>query len=205
MLYPTLFPYGIGGFENRHRVVPIGLENHIKHMLALADKRFQQHYSFMFVAFNILQRRKLLLHTSLRVSRSNFDTWARRFAYVSTEAINNLASQTSNGAQPIPATDDERLALELMKEVKTISSNVPGSPESRLIMRNEIRANILSLGVPSFFITVNPVLCFRLHLSFLSRLSPKRPFTRQHELILSCYLSYLILTFLYLLSYLLRY
>ena len=33
MLYPTLFPYGIGGFDDRRRLVPIGLENHVKHML----------------------------------------------------------------------------------------------------------------------------------------------------------------------------
>ena len=156
MLYPTLFPYGIGGFEDRRRVVPIGLENHVKHMLALADRRFQRHYSFMFVAFNVNQRRKLLLHTSLRVNRNNFDSWAQRFVNVSTVAINSPTSRASTGIQPIPASDEERLVCELMKEVKIISSNVPGSPESRLTMRNEIRANILSLGVPSFFITVNP-------------------------------------------------
>ena len=51
MLYPTLFPYGIGGFEDRRKLVPIGFENHIRHMLALDDRRFQEHYSFMFVAF----------------------------------------------------------------------------------------------------------------------------------------------------------
>ena len=168
MLYPTLFPYGIGGFEDRRRAVPIGLENHVKHMLALADKRFQQHYSFMFVVFNVLQRRKLLLHTSLRVSQNNFDTWARRFACVSTEAINSLAAQTSTGFQPTPATDDERLALELMKEVRAISSNIPGSPESLLTRRNEIRATILSLGVPSFFITVNPADVYNPIIKFLT-------------------------------------
>lgn len=156
MLYPTLFPYGTGGFEDRRTVVAIGLENHVRHMLALADKQFQQHYSFMFVVFSVLQRRKLLLHTSLRVNRGNFHSWAQHFTCVSTEAINSLAERMSSGSQPSPVTEDERLALELMKEVKAISSNVPGLPDSRLTMRNEIRANILSLGVPSFFITVNP-------------------------------------------------
>ena len=52
---------------------------------------------------------------------------------------------------------DERLALGLMKEVKAISGNIPGSPEYRLTMRNEIHMVILSLGVPSFFVTVNPM------------------------------------------------
>jgi len=156
MLYPSLFPYGTGGFEDRRRAVPIGLENHVKHMLVLADKRFQEHYSFMFVVFNVIQRRKLLLHTSLRVKRNNFDSWARRFTDVSMEAIRALSDRTAAGAPPKATTDEERKVLELMKEVKLISANIPGSAASRLTMRNEIRANILSLGVPSFYITVNP-------------------------------------------------
>jgi hypothetical protein len=156
MLYPTLFPYGIGGFEDRSRPVPIGFENHVKHMLALNDSRFQEHYSFMFVAFNIIQRRKLLLHTSLRVNRKNFNNWAQRFADVSVDAIQVLVERSSGGSQPTATTDDEQRALDLLKEVKLISANIPGSAASRLTMRNEIRANIISLGVPSFYVTVNP-------------------------------------------------
>lgn len=87
---------------------------------------------------------------------------------MSTEAINSLTARASTGAQPTATNDDERLALELMKEVKTISSNVPGSPDSRLTMRNEIRANILSLGVPSFFITVNPADVYNPIVKFLA-------------------------------------
>lgn len=107
MLYPTLFPYGIGGFEDRQRQVPISFENHVKHMLALNDRRFQEHYSFMFVAFNILQQRKLLLHTSLRVNRKNFSNWAQRFADVSLDAIQALGERSLGGSHPIAETNDE--------------------------------------------------------------------------------------------------
>jgi len=55
-----------------------------------------------------------------------------------------------------------------MKEVKAISCNVPGSPESHLTMRNEICANILSFGVPSFFITVNPADVYNPVVKFLA-------------------------------------
>jgi len=168
MLYPTLFPYGIGGFEDRRRLVPIGFDNHVKHMLALNDRRFQEHYSFMFVAFNITQRRKLLLHTSLRVNRKNFDNWARRFSDVSIDAMQALAERTSSGAQPTAESDDERQVIDLLKEVKVISANIPGSAASRLTMRNEIRANILSLGVPSFYVTVNPADVYNPIVRFLS-------------------------------------
>ena len=55
-----------------------------------------------------------------------------------------------------------------MREVKAISSNIPGSPECRLTMRNKIRAMILSLGVPSFFVTVNPADVYNPIVKFLA-------------------------------------
>ena len=54
-MYPTLFPYGIGGFEEESRKHKISLKRHVKHLLQLNDKRFQEHHSFSFIAFNILQ------------------------------------------------------------------------------------------------------------------------------------------------------
>ncbi|KAG1792597.1 uncharacterized protein HD556DRAFT_1215361, partial [Suillus plorans] len=87
MIYPTLFPYGLGGFEQSVRMSKIGMSRHAKHLFSLADRRFQEHYSFLFSVFNVLQRRELLLHTSLRVKRSNFHSAARKFASVSPETV----------------------------------------------------------------------------------------------------------------------
>jgi len=76
MIYPTLYPYGIGGFEDSHREVPVSLKRHVKHLFNMSDRRFQEHHSFMFTVFNILQRRAILLHTSLKVKAQNFDSVA---------------------------------------------------------------------------------------------------------------------------------
>ncbi|KAJ3911578.1 hypothetical protein F5877DRAFT_93758 [Lentinula edodes] len=35
MIYPTLFPYGIGGFEDYHRSVCVSLKRHVKYLLNL--------------------------------------------------------------------------------------------------------------------------------------------------------------------------
>ena len=87
MIYPTLFPYGVGGFEDKTRKVPISMKRQVKHLCSLSDKRFQEHYSFLFTAFNILRRRAVLLHTSLKTRKSAFPTLAEDFASVSQEAI----------------------------------------------------------------------------------------------------------------------
>jgi hypothetical protein len=67
MIYPTLYPYGLGGFEDCTHKSALSLKAHVKHLLNLTDRRFQEHPSFLFSAFNILQRRAVLLQTSLKV------------------------------------------------------------------------------------------------------------------------------------------
>jgi len=156
MLYPTLFPYGIGGVEDKRRMVTISFENHVKHLLSLADRRFQEHYSFLFTAFNIIQRRKLLLHTSLKVKRTSFRSWAEKFKSISPTTIEGLVAKSSDGKYPVAQNDEERNVLELMRDVNTVTSHIPGSAAARVNMRNEIRALTMKVGLPSFFITVNP-------------------------------------------------
>ncbi|KAJ7740120.1 hypothetical protein B0H16DRAFT_1664507 [Mycena metata] len=38
MMYPTLFPYGLGGLEDKSRRTPLGFKRHIKHLFNLADR-----------------------------------------------------------------------------------------------------------------------------------------------------------------------
>ena len=87
MIYPTLFPYGIGGFEENLQSSKLTMKTQIKHLFKLTDRHFQEHYSFLFTAFNILQWCAILLHTSLKVKQSNFNAIADRFATVSPESV----------------------------------------------------------------------------------------------------------------------
>ncbi|KAJ6560619.1 hypothetical protein DFH09DRAFT_1247852 [Mycena vulgaris] len=67
MMYPTLFPYGLGGLEDPRRRSPIAFRRHIKHLFNLEDRRFQEHYSFFLVPSHLPQftsyRRGWLLAT----------------------------------------------------------------------------------------------------------------------------------------------
>lgn len=66
MCFPTLFPYGIGGSDDPDRPNPISLKCYTKHLFSCTDSCFQLHYSFLFIVFNILQRREMLLWTCLK-------------------------------------------------------------------------------------------------------------------------------------------
>jgi len=156
MLYPTLFPYGCGGFEDCKRVKRISLKEHVKYLFSLSDKRFQTHYSFLFTAFNILQRRSLLLGSSLKVKKASFARFAKGFCSVSSEAVEQVLERIEKGEGITAHTDEERRALRLMKEVNLVTGKVPGSSAARVAMRNEIRALTMTHGMPSFYVTINP-------------------------------------------------
>src|ERR1700722_8524980 len=157
LMYPTLFPYGIGGFDDRNRSAKLSMRRQVKHFLQLSDRRFQEHPTFIFTAFNILQRRAMLLHTKLKTEKSNFKQMAEQFASVSSETIHAVAEKLKNEQQQkISWSDDERKIADLMQQVNTITGYVEGSAAARVHMRNEIRGLMIDQGLPSFYITINP-------------------------------------------------
>jgi hypothetical protein len=155
-LYPTLYPYGCGGFEDRSRSKIISMKEHTKWLFTLRDQRWKRHHSFLFSVFNILQRRALLLGSSLKVKRAAFNQFAQNFASVSSTAVEKVLVRIENGNGVTAKTEEERKVLRLMKEVNLVTAKVPGSSASRVAMRNEIRALTMTHGMPSFYITVNP-------------------------------------------------
>ena len=155
-LYPTLFPYGCGGFEDRCRKKPISMKEHVKTIFSWHDNRFQTHYSFLFTVFNMLQRRALLLGCSLKVKKASFSRFAKQFSSVSSQAVARVLERVEKGERLTIETDEDRQVLRLMKEVNLVTSKVQGSSASRVAMRNEIRALTMTHGMPSFYVTINP-------------------------------------------------
>jgi len=171
LTYPTLFPYGVGGFEDLQRTSSLSFKRQVKHFLSLADHQFQEHHSFLFTVFNILQRQSILLHTSLKVKCSSFDHFAEEFWGISSKAIHRVCDQLSqsyNNSAFKSATPEEHRILQLMKEVNVINSHVPGSSAAQVAMRNEIRALIIAYGLPSFYITINPADVYNPLVKFLA-------------------------------------
>src|SRR5258708_3150200 len=93
IFYPTLFP---GGF-NRKRKSHLSFQSQGRHFFSLLDTRFQEHYSFLFVFFNMLQRRAVPIQTKLKTSRFQFASVASDFANVSVGAIQAVLDRVSRG------------------------------------------------------------------------------------------------------------
>ncbi|KAF8238719.1 hypothetical protein L208DRAFT_1061105, partial [Tricholoma matsutake] len=48
-MYPTLFPFGIGGFEDPTQPVPISFQQQANYCISLSDLSFRYYHSFIFV------------------------------------------------------------------------------------------------------------------------------------------------------------
>lgn len=75
-MFLTLFPFGIGGFEDKARQTGLSFQQQAQYYLNIPDCSFQYHYSFIFIILNIWQRRAAHLHTSFTVKNSKFNSVA---------------------------------------------------------------------------------------------------------------------------------
>ncbi|KAK0469454.1 uncharacterized protein EV420DRAFT_1258614, partial [Desarmillaria tabescens] len=105
----------------------------------------------------MLQCRAMLLHTGLKVKRKAFPSVASRFADVSPEAVHIVLECISCGDYKSSYSPEEKRVLTLMNEVRAVTSHVAASSSSKSGMRNEIRGLMFEKGMPSFYITINPV------------------------------------------------
>ncbi|KIY65100.1 hypothetical protein CYLTODRAFT_339289, partial [Cylindrobasidium torrendii FP15055 ss-10] len=165
-LFPTLFPYGTGYFEDPIReCLPgtrhIGLAAHAKFLLSNIA-RFQTHLSLMFVIHNILLIRRSSYNSRLTVRRS---WWPRAMAAMREVDSNTLkllgekmkAKRAMNDySRYEPTNDKERAAMELMAYVDYVDDHIPGSTGEIKKMREEIRAISRANGTPTLFFTLNP-------------------------------------------------
>ena len=155
-MYPTLFPYGLGGIGEPGREEKMSFNVHTNYFFDLADRVFRYHHSFMFVVFNILQRRMAHLQTHLTCKKSHFDKVAAKLTSVLAQSLINLANKLENEGLVSELGQEEKNIFALLSQVNAISTRVPGSEASKKFARNEIMSYIGYIGISHIFLTINP-------------------------------------------------
>ena len=152
-LFPTLFPYGYDALDESSRPTAVSLIQYIRYLLTYEDRRFEKHHSFMFVVFNMMQRRQACWNGSLMASRPYFRDTAAELQSLTTKEIETvLMSSTKHTFSSIT---NQRINM-LLKRIRTVGGNVIGSAHSRTALRSQIHALIFNQGLPSIFMTINP-------------------------------------------------
>ena len=109
--------------------------------------------SFIFVNFNILQRRTACSRARILVTRPYFTSQATEINHITAAEVKTVLSNIeSNG---LNCDTNPRISA-LLKQVKTVAGTVMGSNQARAKCRVELHAQIFCSGLPSIFITINP-------------------------------------------------
>ncbi|OBZ77801.1 hypothetical protein A0H81_02179 [Grifola frondosa] len=156
-MFPWLFPYGLGGFENVRIRTRLDRIMHVRHLLMYADRRFQTDECFPFMAFNHEQIRSSTHGGYLLTSRKNFPAVVDKIMNLNLAALDGLIERGRHGEYVQSQTEEEKRCFELMSIVDHVAGHVQGSATSRKYQRTEIKSLIIALGVPVFFITFAPV------------------------------------------------
>ena len=152
-LYPTLFCYGRGAPEDQSRPVHINFREHIRYLLSYNDRRFETNHSFLFVVFNLLQRRQACFQAQLIAARPYFQTTAHDIQSLRSKDI-EMALKLNLAKTPL--SESNGTLNKLLQHVRTIGGRVMGSAYSRTALRTRLHALIYNQGLPSIFLTINP-------------------------------------------------
>jgi hypothetical protein len=157
MMFPHLFPYGLGGIGSTDsKIVKMSEIMHKRRLLMYHDKRFQCDPYFPLVAFNHEQIKKSTTGGYLLTQRNNFDKIAERLMNINIGVLSDLSERLSKGERVKPETDAEKNCYQVISDLDHVAGNVHGSITSKKYMRNEIWSLISYLGAPSWFITFAP-------------------------------------------------
>ncbi|CAF3374280.1 unnamed protein product, partial [Rotaria sp. Silwood2] len=152
-LYPTLFCYGRGAPEDQSRPIEIKFKEHIRYLLSYNDRRFETSNSFIFVVFNLLQRRDACFHAQLIATKPYFQAFANEIQSINSK---HIEMALENNSKRTHRTDSNRTLNKPLQHIKTVGGRVMGSAYSRTALRTRIHALIFNQGLPSIFLTLNP-------------------------------------------------
>ncbi|PPR07084.1 hypothetical protein CVT24_010921 [Panaeolus cyanescens] len=157
LMFPWLFPYGLGGVGQDYHKGLISRETHLQWLLMYYDKRFQRDPNFVIVAFNQQMIRQSTSGSFMMMKRSNFDNFVLSMNELDPSVLASLATRMREGEFVVPQTPEEKRCFSMLDQIDYIGSRVDGSLSQKKFQRNELWSMISFLNTPYFFITVTPI------------------------------------------------
>ncbi|KAF8803427.1 hypothetical protein BYT27DRAFT_7214734 [Phlegmacium glaucopus] len=148
--FPTLFPYGQGGFEIE-RPVNMPYEAHVQWAMQYEDRRFRKDPHFPFQVFGVCQKRQVCRASILQMKKGSYF----RFQNVlSTITAGDLTKASQEETRGVPFSNP---AVRILRsQLSAVKTKVQGSDESRNSIRSKIWGTNLLHNPPSLWVTINP-------------------------------------------------
>ena len=148
--FPTLFPYGTGGFETE-RPTCVPYEVHAKWSMLYSDKRFRKDIQFPFQIFGICQKREVCRSSMLQMKRSQFN---QQINLISTLTPEDLIKASQEESRKVRFSNPAVQALR--EQLTAVRTKVKGTDESRHHVRSKIWGTNLIFNPPTLWVTISP-------------------------------------------------
>jgi len=148
--FPTLFPYGLGGFEVP-RTVDVPYETHIRWAIQYADKHFRRDYHFLFQVFGVMQKCQVCRSAILQIRQPSFLVQKN---LISCLTPTELVAASHKETRGVPYSNLGVCALR--KQLSIVRTRVDGTDEFRQSVRSKVWSTNLIHNPPNLWMTINP-------------------------------------------------
>lgn len=155
-LFPHLDPWGIGGFHHPARVARLSLEEQLRHLLSINDRRFELEANFAFVYYNIHQKKSVLQNVSFSTSTSRQASIVKDILTLQPDKVAEFKHKVEAEPMYEPCSEEELRISKVLKDVNFVGYKLPGTHAYKFARRSEIRSLITYRGTATLFITLNP-------------------------------------------------
>ncbi|KAH9889759.1 hypothetical protein C8Q73DRAFT_633727, partial [Cubamyces lactineus] len=155
-LFPALDPWGIGGFFEPRRSVPLTLEDQLKCLVQREEGVFASDPDFAFVYYNIRQKKAVCDSINYRVRATQARGVVEELLRVNRDVLERLVRRFEREPMYKPVSPDEENIVRLLSRVSMVGRDLPGTAGYKVMLRNEIRGLMYFRGTPALFVTLNP-------------------------------------------------
>jgi hypothetical protein len=148
--FPTLFPFGMGGFEVDRRI-NVPYETHVRWALRYEDRRFRKDPHFPFQVFGVCQKRQVCRSSVLQMKKGTFLRYQNLLTTLTADDLTKASQEETRG---VPFSNPA--VRTLRSQLSAVKTKVQGSDESRISIRGKIWGTNLLHNPPSLWVTINP-------------------------------------------------
>jgi hypothetical protein len=148
--FPTLFPFGQGGFETE-RTVDVPYEAHVRWALQYEDRRFRKDPHFPFQVFGVCQKRQVCRASVLQMKKGSYFQHRNLLCTITADDLTRASQEETRG---VPFSNPAVRVLR--SQLSAVKTKVQGSDESRISIRGKIWGTSVLHNPPTLWVTINP-------------------------------------------------
>jgi hypothetical protein len=150
---PELFPDagGLHPFVGRdHRKTELSAEDYVDHLLRSGDPRWREHAQFAYVAFNLLQKKRIFRSCTQQIKAKRVQALTEYLPLLTEDHIQVAINDLRNA--------EYQRGYHSMDDIcdPDVSGKLDLTDHSRLHQRKQVYSRNICLGLPDLFVTINP-------------------------------------------------